>query len=373
MRGVTVRYGDQSAELKDIRRDDQAGQGRWSFSSQQATLRRLDKAMAAFFRRCKAGRTPGYPRFRGRGWFDSVTWPSDGDGCRWDATPGSGQVRVYLQGVGQVRVHAHRKVVGRVKTITAKREGKRWYVVLSCQDVPAEPLEPTGAMVGIDMGVASFLTTSDGEQIPNPRHLAASSAKLTAAQQRLARGKRGSNRRRQQREQVATVHRKISRQRLDHAHKTALTLVRSRDLIVHEDLRVANMVRSAAGTVEVPGRNVAAKSGLNRSILDAGWRVFLTALPGTASLKLCSAASRAALPDTPTWSGLPTFSGQGLPFRLLTRPEKLAASAVRGVTTVDARRSGPAAPGETRRIRWRWTPRPEPGSVSSGRGSSCST
>lgn len=270
MRGVTVRYGDQSAELKDIRRDDPNGQGRWSFSSQQATLRRLDTAMGAFFRRVKAGQAPGYPRFKGRGWFDSVTWPSDGDGCRWHTAAGSGQARVYLQGIGHVRVHQHRAVAGRVKTITVKREGRRWYVVLACDDVPVEPLAPTGAIVGIDVGIASFLTTSDGVHVANPGHLAASAGNLTWAQQALARRTRGSNRRRKQRERLAATHRKLGRQRLDHAHKTALALVRRYDLLAHEDLRIANLTRSAAGTVQAPGRNVAAKRGLNRSILDAG-------------------------------------------------------------------------------------------------------
>jgi putative transposase len=277
MAGVTVHYGEQSAELTDIRQDDPSGQGRWSFSSQQATLRRLDKAMGAFFRRVKAGHAPGYPRFKGRGWFDSVTWPSDGDGCRWlpDAK------RVRLQGIGHVRVHQHRAVTGRVKTITVKREGRRWQVVLACE-VPAEPLAPTGAVAGIDLGVASFLTTSEGTHIANPGHLAASTAKLANAQQRLARCKRGSNRRRKQRERVAALHRQIRRQRLDHAHKTALSLVRHYDLIAHEDLRIANMTRSAAGTVQAPGRNVAQKAGLNRSILDAGWGVFLSILAAKA-------------------------------------------------------------------------------------------
>jgi putative transposase len=280
--GVTVRYGEQSAELKDIRRADQGGQGRWSVSSQQATLRRLDRAMGAFFRRVKAGQTPGYPRFKGRGWFDSVTWPADGDGCRWDSTPDGRHTRVYLQGIGHLRVHAHRAIAGRVKTITVKREGRRWYVVLSCQDVLAQPLAPTGAIAGIDMGVASFLTTSDGVQVANPGHLAASAGNLAGAQQRLARCKRGSNRRRKQREQVARIHWKIRRQRLDHAHKTALRLVRHYDLLAHEVLRIANMTHSAAGTVEAPGRNLAAKSGLNRSILDAGWGMFLTILAAKA-------------------------------------------------------------------------------------------
>jgi transposase, IS605 OrfB family, central region len=278
---VSVRYGEQSAQLKDIRRAD-PDQGRWSFSSQQATLRRLDKAMTAFFRRVKAGKTPGYPRFKGRGWFDSVQWPKDGDGCRWDSTPDSGQVRVYLQGIGHVRVHQHRKVAGRVKTITVKREGRRWYVVLSCDDVPAQPLPPTGHTVGIDMGVAAFLTTSDGVQVANPRHGRVAAARLAAAQQQMTRYGHGSYRRRKNRERIAAHHRKIRRQRLDHAHKIALWLVRHHDVIAHEDLRISNMTRSATGTMQQPGSNVAQKAGLNRSILDAGWGQFLTILAGKA-------------------------------------------------------------------------------------------
>lgn len=277
---VSVRYGQQSAQLKDIRRAD-LDQGRWSFSSQQATLRRLNKAFEAFFRRVKAGRKPGYPRFKGRGWFDTVEWPKDGDGCRWDSSLESGQTRVYLQGVGHVRVHAHRKVEGRVKTVSVKREGRRWFVVLACDDVPAQPLPATGSVVG-DMGVVSFLTTSDGSQISHPRHLDASRTQLTRAQHALSRCTRGSNRRHKARERVAALHAKVRHQRLDHAHKTALWLVRHHDVISHEALMVANMTRSATGTIEQPGSNVAQKSGLNRSILDAGWGVFLSVLTAKA-------------------------------------------------------------------------------------------
>ncbi|MBD3144075.1 IS200/IS605 family element transposase accessory protein TnpB [Microbispora camponoti] len=277
--GVTVRYGDQSGELKHIRADDPTGQGRWSFSSQQATLRRLDKAFAAFFRRVKAGEKPGFPRFKGRGWFDTVEWPKDGDGCRWDSQPEHpAATYVRLQGIGHVRVHQHRRVLGTVKTISVKREGERWFVVLSCDEVPAEPLPVTGAVAGIDMGVASLATTSDGDHIENQRHLAASANRLAAAQRDLARKRRGSTRRRKAVARVAALHAKVRRQRLDGAHKAALTLVRDYDVIVHEDLRIANMTRSAAGTIVQPGRNVAAKSGLNRSILDAGWGVFLRVL-----------------------------------------------------------------------------------------------
>ncbi|MGH3779066.1 MAG: RNA-guided endonuclease InsQ/TnpB family protein [Pseudonocardiaceae bacterium] len=277
MAKVSVRYGDQSAQLRDIRVGD-PDHARWSFSSQQATLRRLDKAFAAFFRRVKAGQGPGYPRFKGDHRFNTVVWPSDGDGCRW--SPATNRVR--LQGIGNVRVHQHRPVTGRVKTISVKREGNRWYVVLSCDDVPAEPLQPTGAVTGIDLGIASFLTTSEGEHIPNPRCLAASAQRLADAQRVLSGCERTSNRRRKARAVVAAIHRKVGRQRLDHAHKTALDLVRRHDVVCHEALRITNMIRSASGTLTEPGTNVAQKTGLNRAILDVGWGVFLSILTAKA-------------------------------------------------------------------------------------------
>jgi putative transposase len=277
--GATVRYGDQSADLKHIRADDPGGQARWSFSSQQATLRRLDKAFKAFFARVKAGRTPGFPRFKGKGWFDTVEWPKDGDGCRWDSQPEHPSATfVRLQGVGHVRVHQHRRVLGTVKTISVKRERSRWFVVLACDDVPAETLPATGAVVGVDLGVASLATTSDGAHLVNPRHLAVSADRLAQAQRDLTRKKRGSKRRRKAVARVAALHARVRRQRLDGAHKASLRLVRDYDVIVHEDLRIANLTRSASGTIEAPGTNVAQKSGLNRSILDAGWGVFLAVL-----------------------------------------------------------------------------------------------
>src|SRR5690606_2886696 len=134
----------------------------------------------------------------------------------------------------------------------------------------AEPLPTTGAVVGIDMGVASLVTTSDGEHLANPRHLTATADRLAAAQRDLARKKRGSKGRLKAVARVAALHAKVRRQRLDYAHKAALALVRAYDVIVHEDLRIANMTRSASGTIDNPGRNVAQKSGLNRSILEIG-------------------------------------------------------------------------------------------------------
>ncbi|WP_030454226.1 RNA-guided endonuclease InsQ/TnpB family protein [Herbidospora cretacea] len=281
--GVTVRYGDQSAELKHIRADDPEGQGRWSFSSQQATLRRLDRAFAAFFRRVHLGRAPGFPRFKGRSRFDTVEWPKDGDGCRWNSQP-CHPTATYarFQGVGHIRVHQHRRVSGTVKTMSVKREGDRWFVIVSCDDVPAAPLPATGDAVGIDLGVAWLLTTSDGKHIPNPRHLAASAGRLAAAQQELTRKQRGSGRRRKTVTRIAALHAKVGRQRLDYAHKAANLLLRDHDLIVHEALQITKMTRRARPKPDDEGgflpNGAAAKAGLNRSVLDAGWGVFLTIL-----------------------------------------------------------------------------------------------
>jgi putative transposase len=274
---VSISYGGQSAQLKEIRTAD-PDQGRWSFSSQQATLRRLGKAFDAFYRRCKAGQAPGYPRFRALDRWDSVEWPSDGDGCKWKPEA----VRVYLQGIGHIKVHAHRAAQGRVKTIALKREGRRWYVVLSCDDVPAAPLPAAGREVGVDVGVARFATTSDGEVIANPRFARESADELAEAQQALARKKRGSVNRKRAKAKVGEVHRAIRNRRADFHHKTARALVQACDVIALEDLKIRNMTRSASGTLEQPGTNVAQKSGLNRSILDAGWGQFVSILAAKA-------------------------------------------------------------------------------------------
>ena len=246
-------------------------------------MRRLNKAFAGFFRRIKTARPgvdPGYPRFKGSARFDSVEWPKDGDGARW--LPEA--KRVYLQGIGQVKVELHRQVVGRVKTIQIKRQGRRWMLVLSCDDVPTNPLPVSDRQAGIDVGIVSFATTSDGEHVDNPRWGRQAADRLATAQQRLARAKRRSRNRTRRRETVAARHRKIANQRKDFHHKQARALVAKYDLLVVEELQIANMMRRAKPVVdpEKPGQflpnNARAKSGLNRSISDAGWGQFVSIL-----------------------------------------------------------------------------------------------
>jgi putative transposase len=276
-RRISVRYGDQSAQLREIRAVCPE-QARWSFSSQQATLRRLNKAFDGFFRRVKARQKSGFPRFRSEHRWDSVVWPKNGDGCRFKPE----HHQVYLQGVGTLNVSIHRPVEGVVKTISVKREGRRWFLVLSCDNLPTKPLPPAGAAVGIDLGVTVFLATSDGDLVANPRHRRKAAGRLAFTQQSLARKKRGSNNRRRQREVVANRHRKVASQRRDFHHQLARRLVGDYDLLVLEELTVKNMSRSASGNPQAPGTNVAAKRGLNRSILDAGWAAFASILTGKA-------------------------------------------------------------------------------------------
>jgi putative transposase len=181
-----------------------------------------------------------------------------------------------LKGVGAIRFRGTKRGVrGIPKTITIRREGTRWRITIFCADVAAHVLEPSGEQVGIDVGVTEVVATSDGELITNPRHLRRA-LDVLAAQQRLVAGrKRGSTRRRKAAARVGALHRKIARQRRDACHQVSRRLVDRYDVIVHEDLKIANMVRRPKPRPNAEGEfdpNAAvAKAGLNREILAAGW------------------------------------------------------------------------------------------------------
>jgi putative transposase len=217
-------------------------------------------------------RRVGYPRFKPYQRFDQVLFVA-GDGVKWEPVDGGRWAHATFRAVGRVKVKQHRPVVGRVKTLQLKREGRRWYVVVVTEAEPV-PLPPTGRSVGVDVGVARFLTTSDGQVVANPRFLDTAQERIVELQRRRQHARAGSGNRRRVRRALAKEWRKLRKQRRDFHHKTARSLVDSCDTIALENLPVAAMTAAAAGTVEAPGRNVAAKAGLNRSILDAGWTQF---------------------------------------------------------------------------------------------------
>jgi putative transposase len=236
----------------------------------RGTLKRLDRAFCAFYRRCRAGQTPGFPRFKSWRRFDSVQW-EDANGWRLDPV----SRRLRLIGIGAVKLRLHRDIEGTPKAITVVREGRRFWVTVRCVDVPARLLAATGKEVGIDLGVCAGVATSDGRLVLEGRYGQRARTRLDTAQRNLASKRKGSRHRDRAVERVAAAHRKVRNQRKDLAHKLSRELVNSYDLIVHEDLKITNMVRRPRarqaddGTYESNG--AAAKAGLNRSISDAGW------------------------------------------------------------------------------------------------------
>jgi putative transposase len=277
-----IRYSEQSAQLKAIRRDDADGQGAHSFTSQQQTLRRLDTVFTAFYQRAQKGQA-GYPRFKPQARFDQVGFVA-GDGSKWE--PATGRwAHARLQAVGTIKVKQHRPVRGTVKTIQLKREHRRWYIILVA-DCEPEPLPGTGRHVGVDVGVARFYTTSDGEILDNPRFLKQAEEQIAALQRRKARCRRGSGNRRRARQALAKAWRKVGNQRRNFHHHQARRLVDTCDAIGVERLNVAGMTRRPRPKPDDTGgyapNGAAAKSGLNKSILDAGWSQFVGILAAKA-------------------------------------------------------------------------------------------
>jgi putative transposase len=284
MRRVSISYGMQSAQLRDIRRADPRGQGRHSFTAQQQTLRRLNTVFAAFYARAK--KKAGYPRFKPYTRFSQAGFVA-GDGAKWTSAGPDGWARAAFQAVGSVKVRQHRPVPGTVKFLQLKREHRRWYVIV-ITDIDAAQWPPTGRSVGVDVGVARFLTTSDGQITANPKFLAASAAVIADLQRRKDQARRGSGNRKRLRRALAKEWRTVRRRRRDFHHKTARALVNTCDVIALENLATAAMTRRPAPKPDPdrPGtflpNQATAKAGLNKAILDAGWAQFANILTGKA-------------------------------------------------------------------------------------------
>jgi putative transposase len=274
-------YTQQCRELTEVLKDEPE-LASYGVVVSRGTLRRVDRAFAAFFRRVAGGQRPGFPRFKPVRRFDSVSYE---DRAGWKLDPSTR--RLYLKGIGHVKVRLHRPIPedAGLRTCVVRRERvvrrsghparARWTVTVAVELPDAPALPPTGRCCGVDLGVRRLATVvddwGDAVTVPNPRPLAAAAERLAAAQQRLARAQRGSNRRASAVRQVAAVHAKVANTRRWWSHQVSHDLVRDYDLIAIEDLHVAAMTRSAAGTVDAPTSNVAAKRGLNRAILDASW------------------------------------------------------------------------------------------------------
>lgn len=255
-RGVTELSGDPSVKGLPV------ALLRWP-------LKRLDHAFKGFFRRVRNGERPGFPRFR-----SFTRWRSFGysDRCGWKLV---GR-RLDLTSIGRFRLHLHRALEGEVRSLMIKREGRKWFAFVTCELANAQC--HAGPAVGIDFGLTRLATLSTGEVLPNPREGKRRSRAIAAAHRALSRAVRGSKRRMRLKQRLGTLKRREANARRTYLHQQSASLTKRYATIIVEDLKIRNMMRSASGTVEQPGRNVAQKSALNRSIADAGWGQLVTYL-----------------------------------------------------------------------------------------------
>ena len=266
----SISYEDQCASLTLIRAALPEDWATMNCSSQQITLRRLNKAFVAFFRRVRAGQTPGFPRFKSIHRMPGFGYKSHGDG--WRFTPGKdwkhGTLR--LQGIGMVKARGEARQGGTIKSCELLHKYGEWHLSLTVECVPVR--KGGSAAVAADWGTEHLLTlvAANGtvETVDNPRWRQERKATDTALAQAVSRKHRGSTRWRRACARLSGHRSRSARKRLDHHHKLAARLASEVALFATEKLDIAALTASAAGTVEQPGTGVRQQSNLNREMLD---------------------------------------------------------------------------------------------------------
>ncbi|MEO8373120.1 MAG: transposase [Candidatus Solibacter sp.] len=286
----SINYYDQANQLKAMKADGCLTLT--NFTCCQDVLRRVDKAFRAFFGRVKCGEKPGYPRYRSFRRYDSLTFPNSGNGWR---LLDSGKLRIH--GAGHIKLNLHRPLEGTVKTVTIKREAGRWFACFSVERDAAR-LPATDSATGIDVGLNSFAVLADGTAIKNPRYYRNAQARLRRCQRKVARRKKGSNRRRKAVRLLQRAHVHVRNQRADFHHKESRKLVNEYGVIAVEDLNVKGL----AGGL------------LAKSVHDAGWSMFLAMIVYKAAC-----AGRRVIQVDPRGTSQTCTCGQRVPKTLADR------------------------------------------------------
>ena len=250
----------------------------------QEVVKRVDLAYQAFFRRVKEGEDPGYPRFKGYGRYDSFTYTQSG----FSLKPG----KLWLSKIGDIRIKLHRAIEGAIQRLNIRKmpTGK-WFVSFVVEVEPDEPLPKTGLSVGVDVGLKSFITLSNGEHVDNPRFFVHEEKALAKAQRKLSRAEKGTPERAKALKVVHRVHERITNKRDDFVQKISLHLVKSYDLIAFEDLNIRGMVENHS---------------LAKHIADAAWNKLIT----TTSYKAEWAGKRVELVNPSNTSQTSSGCGQ---------------------------------------------------------------
>jgi len=214
---------------------------------------RVDFAFQAFFRRLKSGETPGYPRFKGRGRYNSITYPQWGNG----GTKIDSNIILFPK-IGQIKTVFHRPVVGKIKIVSIRRTStNKWFVSIICDDIPKNILPESQEHVGIDVGLKTFAMLSNGEFVDNPRFYRQEEKNIKSADKKASLCKKGSIERKLARRVVARIYERISNKREDFVHKFSRSLANRYGIICFEDLKTSEMIKD---------------NYLSKSIMDAAWR-----------------------------------------------------------------------------------------------------
>lgn len=230
----------------------------------QHTLKDLERAYKNFF----AKRTD-FPRFKKKGQNDSFRYP-DSKQFKID----QGNDRIYLPKVGWLHYRNSRIIEGTPRNVTVSQSGGRWYISIQTERKVEQPVHPSTSIIGIDVGITKLATLSDGTVFEPINSFKKHQQRLATYQRAMARKQKFSSNWKKAKSKVQKLHTRIANVRKDYLHKTTTIISQNHAIVCIEDLKIKNMSKSANGTIEKPGRNVKAKSGLNRSILDQGWFEF---------------------------------------------------------------------------------------------------